>query len=510
MTCSYCHVVLIKNYANVIWMNIINSKASFISLFIVISFLGFLLNSQFNNAAERLMNPTRVYEVPVPFNIINYTDNEILLEGDSLKIKFDVINGIAPDSIELIINKPNQNLVIKIPYLNQKYEYNMKNILNPFTYWAEYKSTSILNPWDVITSNKNMVDIIKRPRISTIDFTVIPPKYSGLDEKNYSSNNTDISMLEGSILRINASANKTIYKSWAIVNDEKNSFRVRDSLMMGSLDLTKSSSVTLMCEDENGITNINPPLNKINVLPDYKPQIFVSEPENEFNINEDQLINIDLQVIDDFGFSEGWIEYRIIRPEYLYQDSSVYRDELPGINLNDKAQKVTYSWDISNLGLAPDDEIEFYILVAVILIFITIATGGFMAGTNSGQSFNTFPLMNGKIIPDDYVIDDLGIYNIFENTVAINFNHRWLSIFVFFYILFVCFRFIKFDNKNVSSTLVYLVLFFLTLQVILGIITLLSNVYLPVASLHQTNSILLLSTLLISYHQIKIRKVKDV
>ena len=71
-------------------------------------------------------------------------------------------------------------------------------------------------------------------------------------------------------------------------------------------------------------------------------------------------------------------------------------------------------------------------------------------------------------------------------------------------------KFIKFDNKNVSSSLVYLVLFFLTLQVTLGIITLLSNVYLPVASLHQTNSILLLSTLLISYHQIKIRKVKNV
>ena len=153
---------------------------------------------------------------------------------------------------------------------------------------------------------------------------------------------------------------------------------------------------------------------------------------------------------------------------------------------------------------------EFYIFLSVILIFITIATGGFMAGTNSGQSFNTFPLMNGQIIPDDYLIDELGIYNIFENTVAINFNHRWISIFVFFYIIFICFKFIKFDNKIVSSKLVYLILFFLTLQVVLGIITLLSNVYLPVASMHQTNSILLLSTLLISYHQIKIRKVKNV
>ena len=152
---------------------------------------------------------------------------------------------------------------------------------------------------------------------------------------------------------------------------------------------------------------------------------------------------------------------------------------------------------------------DFYIFISILLIFITIASGGFMAGTNSGQSFNTFPLMNGKIIPDDYHIDDYGIYNIFENTVAINFNHRWISIFAFFYIVFVCFKFIKFDNKNIPSILVYLILFFLTLQVLLGIVTLLSNVYLPLASMHQTNSILLLSTLLISYHQYKYRKATN-
>ena len=117
--------------------------------------------------------------------------------------------------------------------------------------------------------------------------------------------------------------------------------------------------------------------------------------------------------------------------------------------------------------------------------------------------------MNGKIIPDDYHIKDYGIYNIFENTVAINFNHRWLSIFVFFYIIFVCFKFIKFDNKNISKIFVYLILLFLTLQVLLGILTLLSNVYVPFASIHQTNSILLLSILLISYHQFKFRKEKN-
>ena len=152
---------------------------------------------------------------------------------------------------------------------------------------------------------------------------------------------------------------------------------------------------------------------------------------------------------------------------------------------------------------------EFYIFVSILLIFITIASGGFMAGTNSGQSFNTFPLMNGKIFPDDYHLEDYGLFNIFENTVAINFNHRWLSILVFIFILFVCFKYLKFNNENISKTLAYLIVFFLTTQVLLGIATLLSNVYLPLASMHQTNSILLLSTLLISYHQFKYRKVTN-
>ena len=165
-----------------------------------------------------------------------------------------------------------------------------------------------------------------------------------------------------------------------------------------------------------------------------------------------------------------------------------------------------YKYSLKTNFLSKPFSQDFLVFFSIILVFITIGTGGFMAGTNSGQSFNTFPLMNGKIIPDDYFLEGLGIFNIFENTVAVNFNHRWFSIFVFFYIIFVCFKFIKFDSKKVPKILVILVLFFLTLQVALGIITLLSNVYLPLASMHQTNSILLLSTLLISYHQFKYRK----
>jgi len=150
----------------------------------------------------------------------------------------------------------------------------------------------------------------------------------------------------------------------------------------------------------------------------------------------------------------------------------------------------------------------YNILISLILILLTIITGGFMAGTDSGQSFNTYPLMAGEIFPDDYFLEDLGILNLFENTVAINFNHRWLATFTFLYV-FVFFTYIILTkNPALSRLLALIVLFLLSIQFFLGIITLLSNVNINYASLHQTNSVLLLSSIIVVFHQYKVKKTK--
>ena len=149
---------------------------------------------------------------------------------------------------------------------------------------------------------------------------------------------------------------------------------------------------------------------------------------------------------------------------------------------------------------------EFLIFIAILLTFLTIISGGFMAGTHAGQSFNTYPLMNGRIIPEDYFLSDLGIFNMFENTIAINFNHRWMGTLTFVY-TFSLFLFFLFTNfSQISKFIIMSVILTLIIQFFLGILALLSNVYIAYASLHQTNSIILLSTLLISYHQFKYKK----
>jgi len=147
---------------------------------------------------------------------------------------------------------------------------------------------------------------------------------------------------------------------------------------------------------------------------------------------------------------------------------------------------------------------EFWIFLSITLVFLTIFSGGFMAGSHAGQSFNTYPLMNDKIIPDDIYLVNLGILNIFENVVTINFNHRWLGTITFIF-TFSFFSYLIFNNFiKLSIKIIILVLVVLTFQFTLGIMALLSNVAIEYGSLHQTNSIVLLTVLLFAYFKSKL------
>ncbi|MDC0161767.1 COX15/CtaA family protein [bacterium] len=145
------------------------------------------------------------------------------------------------------------------------------------------------------------------------------------------------------------------------------------------------------------------------------------------------------------------------------------------------------------------------IFFSIFLVFVTILSGGFMAGSHAGQSFNTYPLMNGKIIPEDIYLKDLGFLNIFENTVTINFNHRWIATITFIYTFSLFTYLIFYKYINLSNRMIISVLIILSLQFLLGILALLSNVAIHYGSLHQTNSIALLSILLIAYFKSKIK-----
>jgi cytochrome c oxidase assembly protein subunit 15 len=70
------------------------------------------------------------------------------------------------------------------------------------------------------------------------------------------------------------------------------------------------------------------------------------------------------------------------------------------------------------------------VLSTVALTGCTILSGAFVAGNDAGNAYNEFPLMNGKLIPWDEMVNDELVpkwRNMFETTATVQWNHRMLG-----------------------------------------------------------------------------------
>lgn len=61
------------------------------------------------------------------------------------------------------------------------------------------------------------------------------------------------------------------------------------------------------------------------------------------------------------------------------------------------------------------------------LVFAQVALGGLVAGLKAGRAFNTWPLMDGHLIPEDYTRLDPWWINFTENMATVQFNHRLIA-----------------------------------------------------------------------------------
>ena len=137
------------------------------------------------------------------------------------------------------------------------------------------------------------------------------------------------------------------------------------------------------------------------------------------------------------------------------------------------------------------------IKILIYLIFTQIIFGAFVSGLDAGKIYQTWPLMNNSYFPDDsYLINVLN----FDNQSIVQFIHRNLAYVIFFISLFIGYQIIfKKIIKLIRSY--YIFIFFIVLQIVLGIITLLSNVNIYIASMHQISSIFLVIFSLKLYHR---------
>ena len=138
------------------------------------------------------------------------------------------------------------------------------------------------------------------------------------------------------------------------------------------------------------------------------------------------------------------------------------------------------------------------------LVFVTLVAGSFVAGTRAGYLDNTFPLMEGQFVPPDYWHLTPLWRNWFENltTRAIRSSRAGGNE------LARRRRVVAGEPQGAPLAsgqrwALHALGFFACLQVALGITTLLTVVWLPVAVMHQAGALCLLTAALVTVHALR-------
>jgi len=149
------------------------------------------------------------------------------------------------------------------------------------------------------------------------------------------------------------------------------------------------------------------------------------------------------------------------------------------------------------IGLTnPEARLRRFATVLVVLVFVMVLTGGLVAGIRAGFAYNTFPLMNGHVVPPEILTIEPWPLNFFNNMATVQFDHRMLA---WTLAIVVPWFWLAVQRARISprvSGAAHLLLGTLFVQIALGIATLLLVVPLSLAALHQAGALLVFTAAL--------------
>lgn len=137
--------------------------------------------------------------------------------------------------------------------------------------------------------------------------------------------------------------------------------------------------------------------------------------------------------------------------------------------------------------------------------FLQIFLGALVAGMHAGLMYNTFPLMDGQFAPSGMFIMNPWYINFFENATTVQFTHRMGAYLLTMLIIIFWAYSRKFSLTNKLKRAIALLPIAVAVQFSLGVLTLLHQVPVALASLHQVFAVVLFSLVIYIRKELELR-----
>ncbi|HEX8467281.1 MAG TPA: COX15/CtaA family protein [Allosphingosinicella sp.] len=139
------------------------------------------------------------------------------------------------------------------------------------------------------------------------------------------------------------------------------------------------------------------------------------------------------------------------------------------------------------------------------LLFLQFLFGAYVSGLDAGYAYSSWPKMGDQWFPADAPLLEPFLRNFADNPIMVQFVHRWLAFAVAAAALVLARSAWRAGHREAAGALVVAV----TVQILLGISTLLSGVELWIAASHQAMAVLLLAAALVASHRFGQRRAGE-
>ena len=139
----------------------------------------------------------------------------------------------------------------------------------------------------------------------------------------------------------------------------------------------------------------------------------------------------------------------------------------------------------------------------VALVYVMVLLGGFVAGIRAGFAYNTFPSMNGHVVPPEILMLAPWWKNFFWNMATVQFDHRAVGWVLALSVPLLWWRLRGRQLPQRARAGGSALLAMLALQLGLGIATLINAVPLPLAAMHQAGAVLVFALALNVAHALR-------
>ncbi len=145
-------------------------------------------------------------------------------------------------------------------------------------------------------------------------------------------------------------------------------------------------------------------------------------------------------------------------------------------------------------------------LIVAGMVLLQIYLGALVAGTNAGLIYNTWPLIDGSFVPHAARLFFLhpAWRNFFENTLTVQFDHRMLAYAIWLAVLLHAYDAWRTQREAAGALILAAAV---TVQALLGIVTLLQQAPIPLAQAHQMVAILVFTVAVVHAERLWHRQV---